>query len=67
MVENVVTMNEMNVMNVMSFDVGIKNMAYCIFSIDRKTISIKDWNVLNLMEKQILFLQRFHEVFLRSQ
>jgi hypothetical protein len=50
--ENMATMNEMNEMNVMSFDVGIKNMAYCIFSIDQTTISIKDWNILNLMEKQ---------------
>jgi hypothetical protein len=44
-------MDNMNEMNVMSFDVGIKNMAYCIFSVG-DTISIKDWNILNLMEKQ---------------
>jgi hypothetical protein len=44
-------LNNMNEMNVMSFDVGIKNMAYCIFSVGQ-TISIKDWNILNLMEKQ---------------
>jgi hypothetical protein len=37
-------------MNIISFDVGIKNMAYCIFSID-VSISILDWNVLNLMEE----------------
>lgn len=39
-------------MNVISFDVGIKNMAYCIFSIENKSFSIKDWNVLNLMDEK---------------
>ena len=39
-------------MNIISFDVGIKNMAYCIFSIDNKIVSIKDWNVLNLMDEK---------------
>jgi hypothetical protein len=39
-------------MNVMSFDVGIKNMAYCIFSIENQVVSIKDWNVLNLMDEK---------------
>ena len=50
---------QMNEMNVMSFDVGIKNMAYCILSVHQisspeifTTVSIKDWNILNLMEKQ---------------
>jgi hypothetical protein len=37
-------------MNLISFDVGIKNMAYCIFGIDA-SLSILDWNVLNLMEE----------------
>jgi len=38
-------------MNLVSFDIGIKNMAYCIFYIDTSNnLSIKDWNVLNLME-----------------
>ena len=39
-------------MNIMSFDVGIKNMAYCIFSCEDVNISIKDWNVLNLMDEK---------------
>ena len=39
-------------MNIMSFDVGIKNMAYCIFSIENNNVSIKDWNVLNLMDEK---------------
>ena len=38
-------------MNIISFDIGIKNMAYCIFSRDLSTnLSIRDWNVLNLMD-----------------
>ena len=38
-------------MNLISFDIGIKNMAYCIFCIDTSNnISIRDWNVLNLMD-----------------
>ena len=35
-------------MKVISFDVGIKNMAYCI--IDASSSQILDWNVLNLMD-----------------
>lgn len=39
-------------MKLISFDVGIKNMAYCIFDISSGfPISIIDWNVINLMEK----------------
>jgi len=38
-------------MNLISFDIGIKNMAYCIFCIDASNnVSISDWNVLNLMD-----------------
>ena len=38
-------------MNLISFDIGIKNMAYCIFCIDASNnLSIIDWNVLNLMD-----------------
>lgn len=39
-------------MTLISFDVGIKNMAYCIFSLDsdKKEFVIKDWNVLNFTE-----------------
>lgn len=35
-------------MRIISFDVGIKNMAYCIFDI---SLSIIDWNVINLMDQ----------------
>jgi hypothetical protein len=36
---------------VISFDIGIKNMAYCIFDISPgNPITIHDWNVLNLLD-----------------
>lgn len=37
-----------------SFDIGIKNMAYCIFSCDSSGLTITDWNILNLMEQSSL-------------
>jgi hypothetical protein len=39
-------------MNIISFDVGIKNMAYCIFSLNYPNITIKRWDVLNLMNEE---------------
>jgi hypothetical protein len=36
-------------MRILSFDVGIKNMAYCMIDISN-TFSIKNWGVLTLME-----------------
>jgi len=42
-------------MKIISFDVGIKNMAYCILSIERgNQLIIEDWNVLNLMDAEPL-------------
>ena len=39
-------------MRLISFDVGIKNMAYCIFDIDtNKVFSMIDWNIMNLMNE----------------
>ena len=40
---------------IISFDVGIKNMAYCMFDFHPSqpdSLNIMDWNVLNLMEKE---------------
>ena len=37
-------------MKLISFDIGIKNLAYCIFDIDNTSIKIVDWNVLNLIK-----------------
>lgn len=37
-------------MKLISFDIGIKNMAYCVFNISGSLISIVDWNVINLLD-----------------
>ena len=37
-------------MKLISFDIGIKNMAYCIFTTDFNSIKVQDWGVINLME-----------------
>jgi hypothetical protein len=37
---------------IVSFDVGIKNMAYCIFDLSGEVFNIHDWNVLNLMNPE---------------
>jgi hypothetical protein len=42
-------------MKIISFDVGIKNMAYCVLSVEPttpKTFNIIDWNVITLMESE---------------
>jgi hypothetical protein len=42
-------------MKIISFDVGIKNMAYCIFSVkdgESPPFEIADWNVVSLLEKE---------------
>lgn len=36
-----------------SFDVGIKNMAYCIFDCSGTRANIVEWNVINLMDKEV--------------
>ena len=33
-------------MKILSFDVGIKNLAYCL--IDNKDYSIEDWGIINI-------------------
>ena len=38
-------------MKIISFDVGIKNMAYCTFSIENELLKVQDWNVLNLIQE----------------
>jgi hypothetical protein len=45
----------MHLPRIISFDIGIKNMAYCVFEIydsSSQPFQIIDWNVLNLMEKE---------------
>ena len=33
-----------------SFDIGIKNMAFCVFSVSGSPLSIEKWGILNLMD-----------------
>ena len=42
----------MNVQKIISFDVGIKNMAYCIFDIhaNGSPFSIQEWKIMNMLE-----------------
>jgi len=40
-------------MKLISFDIGIKNMAYCLFDISPNNTIIQEWEVLNLMEEQV--------------
>ena len=37
-------------MKLISYDIGIRNMAYCIFDIVSDELIVQDWNVLNLAE-----------------
>jgi hypothetical protein len=40
-------------MKLISFDIGIKNMAYCLFDVDKNGMKIQEWEVLNLMEEPV--------------
>lgn len=33
---------------IISFDIGIKNLAYCVFQRDGEILSIRDWGIINL-------------------
>lgn len=35
---------------IVSFDIGIKNLAYCIFTVGADSLIIRDWNVINLLD-----------------
>jgi hypothetical protein len=36
---------------IISFDIGIKNLAYCIFTVAPDSLTIRDWNVINLLDQ----------------
>lgn len=38
-------------MKIASFDVGIKNMAYCVLVVEQNTLRVQDWGILNLMNE----------------
>lgn len=37
-------------MKIISFDIGIKNMAYCIFDLNNERFKISSWDVINLTD-----------------
>ena len=39
-------------MKLISFDVGIKNMAYCILDLQGTQLNISNWGILNLMDDE---------------
>ena len=41
-------------MKILSIDVGIKNLAYCIINLDGSNISILDWNTISLCENDMI-------------
>lgn len=38
-------------MKVVSFDVGIKNLAYCVFVYEEKRLCVQDWGIVNLLDQ----------------
>tara|TARA_B100001094_G_scaffold255282_1_gene254209 strand:+ start:1474 stop:1665 length:192 start_codon:yes stop_codon:yes gene_type:complete len=38
---------------IISFDVGIKNLAYCILEKSNETFKILHWNIINILEEEI--------------
>lgn len=45
-------------MEIISFDVGIKNLAYCYVNITDKKLNIKSWNIINLLEEKKCFYDK---------
>lgn len=39
---------------ILSFDVGIKNLAYCLMTKSNDNVIVKDWNIINLVEDRDL-------------
>jgi hypothetical protein len=48
--ENIVIVSNTSKFRIISFDIGIKNLAYCIFDISDGIPSILDWRTVNLMD-----------------
>ena len=48
--ENTIVLSNTQNIRIISFDIGIKNLAYCIFDISGGIPSILDWKTVNLME-----------------
>ena len=57
-------------MNVASFDIGIKNMAYCCLTVDSSFVHIQDWNVIDLINQEKIIvlhpLPSFNELVIKN-
>lgn len=42
-------------MRIITFDIGIKNMAYCIIHIENNTFKVSQWDILNLMDEPAVY------------
>ena len=40
-------------MRLISYDIGIKNLAYCLLEYENNQPTILDWNVLSLLQKEV--------------
>ena len=40
-------------MRLISYDIGIKNLAYCLLEYENNQLTILDWNVLSLLQKEV--------------
>ena len=40
-------------MRLISYDIGIKNLAYCLLEYENNKLTILDWNVLSLLQKEV--------------
>ena len=59
-------------MKLVSFDIGIKNMAYCVFEISGNMPFISSWDIINLtdqenIEKNAIVLQRIIRYVIKMQ
>ena len=48
--ENTIVLPNISNKRIISFDIGIKNLAYCVFDISGGVTNILDWKTVNLME-----------------
>ena len=48
--ENTIVLSNTQNVRIISFDIGIKNMGYCIFDISGGVTTILDWKTVNIME-----------------
>ena len=53
-------------MKIISFDIGIKNMAYCIFDLNNEILKIKSWDVINLTDANDNIKEKCNQIVKKS-